>query len=530
MAPKKGSRAPGAARVGGIHVKTGCVTCNTGRKCDGYVQQKSLSLPIKKEQQDHFSRAAAGSVMSLGRPNPTTWNGTIDELRGFDYFRVQTSEDLAYSLNSSLEELVLQASHHHQAIKHAAIALGSLGETIRINSSDARNAAKSVFYARHDFACAQYYKAIKLLQDDIGRRDQDSVNFALISCFLFIVFEFLQGNDLSAVIHLRSGLNILRQQGLPSRSTNSCTSVKPVLKLHPIQAEISRIFQTLDTQANMWLDLRTLNPMSKTALGSPMAHKPVPESFTTLDEAWQDLHDIISRVYNFRRFASKHDFAPSREQVPASVYANRDGLLDELEVHRRRLGNYLACRQNSAHNHEDPHRIAVLRINRKVTTLMLATYLEPHESTFYAQSQPHFWQIVSLATLILRPNTSETRQRLLGSMLPSSAGLTTDESTPRQRKIFAFFAGLIQPLYFTAIKCPDQNTARKAVELLEMESWREGSWDSAAMARIARRRMQKPDCTRWSDVIAGGTTVDEAEEGLSIEWPLATDPLITYPA
>lgn len=509
-----------------------CKRCSTtGRKCDGYIQKESSSLPIKKEQQDQFSWRTAGSVLSLSRFNPSTWNGTIDELRGFDYFRVQTSGDLAYSLNSSLEELVLQTSHHHQAIKHAAIALGSLGETIRINSSDERYAGKSVFYTRHDFACAQYYRAIKLLQDDIGRRDKDFINVALISCFLFVVFEFLQGNDQSAVLHLRSGLNILRQQGLPSPNTSSGTSVKPFPKLHPIQAEISRIFHILDTQATMWLDLRTLNPMSKTSIDTPMAHMLVPESFTSLDEACQHLNDIISRIYNFRRFASKHDFAPSRKQVPASVYVERDALLDELELHRRRLGNYLACRQNSAHNHEDPHRIAVLRINRKVTTLMLATYLEPHESTFYAQSQPHFWQIVSLATLILRPNTSEARQRLLGSMQPGSTEPNTDNaSTPRQRKIFAFFAGLIQPLYFTAIKCPHRDTAVKAVELLEMEPWREGSWDSAAMGRIARRRMEKPDCTRWSDVIAGGTTVGEAEEGLSIEWPLATDPLITYPA
>lgn len=450
--------------------------------------------------------------------------GTIDELRGFDYFRVQTSQDVAYSVNSSLEELVLQTSHHHDAIKHAAIALGALGETIRINSSCARYPEKSVFYTRHYFACAQYYKAIKLLQDDIGRRDKDSINFALVSCFLFIVFEFLQGNDQSAVIHLRSGLNILRQQSIPSPHANPNAPVKSSQKLHPIQTEISRIFHILDTQATMWLDVRTLAHKSTVAIGSPMSRELAPESFVSLDEASQDLNDIISRIYNFRRFASKHDFASTREQVPASIYAHREAFLDELDVHRSRLGNYLACRKTFAQRPEDPYRITVLRINRKVTTLMLATYLEPHESTFYAQSQSHFWQIVSLAALILRPESSATRQRLLGSMQHCSTELDTkDARAPRQRKIFAFFAGLIQPLYFTAIKCPNQDTAVKAVELLEMKPWREGSWDSAEMAKIARRRMQQSDST-------GGSDASAAEEGLSIEWPLATDPLITYPA
>ncbi|KAL8760984.1 MAG: hypothetical protein Q9184_002854 [Pyrenodesmia sp. 2 TL-2023] len=524
MAPRKGSRPPGTARARGSHVKTGCVTCNTGRKCDGYIHKRGPSPPIKQEQPNQLSWTPARSDISLSRINPTTWDGTVDELRGFNYFRVQTSEDVAYSLDSSLEELVLQTSHHHDAIKHAAIALGALGETMRINSSCARYPGKSVFYTRHDFACAQYYKAIKLLQDDIGRRDKDSINFALVSCFLFIVFEFLHGNDQSAVIHLRSGLNILRQQALPTPYANSSVPVGSSQQLHPIQAEISRIFHILDTQATAWLDVRTSNkPRSKVFIDGPMSNELVPESFISFDEASQDLNDIISRIYSFRAFASKHDFASTREQVPASIYAHREALLDELDLHRSRLSNYLACRKTFAQSPEDPHRITVLRINRKVTTLMLATYLEPHESTFYAQSQSHFWQVVSLAALILRPESSATRQRVLENMQPCNAELDSkDARTPRQRKTFAFFAGLIQPLYFTAIKCPNQDTATKAVELLEMKPWREGSWDSAVMAKIARRRIQKSDCTRGSDVSA-------AEEGLSIEWPLATDPLITYP-
>ncbi|KAL8718274.1 MAG: hypothetical protein Q9225_004565 [Loekoesia sp. 1 TL-2023] len=548
MAPRKGSRAPGAARAGGCHVKTGCITCkirhvkcdeakpkcnkceSTGRKCDGYGPRKDPPISPDDERRKSVTWRNPGGELSLTLNIPTTWNGTIDEFRGFDYFRLQTSEDLAYSLNSSLEELVLQTSHHHEAIKHAAIALGSLGHTIRINSAASPGQFSAL--SRHEFACRQYYKAIKILQKDMVPNDKDSVNFALISCFLFIVFEFLQGNDPSAVTHLRSGLNILRQQYSAHVHSHPDTDTISTARLDPIQASIARIFSILDSQSTTWLDLRTFNARSSIPIDHPVSREMVPESYSSLDEACQDLDDIISRVYNFRRHASKHDFAPTRADIPATIYAQRDSLLDELDVHRRRLSNYLTGKQTFCQHPEDPYRITVLRINRKVTTLMLAIYLEPNESSFYDHAQPVFLQIVSLATLILRPETSEMRQMMLGGLSSRIKSSNKSESTnPQQREIFSFFAGLIQPLYFTAIKCSDQETAMKAIELLEMEPWKEGSWDSAAMAKVARTRFL--ELSRWrSPTEAGGIAVpgrDTGGEGLSIDWPLATDPLITYP-
>ncbi|KAL8962219.1 MAG: hypothetical protein Q9193_001347 [Seirophora villosa] len=526
MAPRKGSRAPGAARAGGCHrhtilttssearirhikcdeTKPECKKCtSTGRQCDGYAPKKGSPAGASWQQDStYWSAACDDSTLSLVAPS--YWNGTVDEFRGFDYFRIQTSDDLAYSLNTSMDELVLQTSHHHEAIRHAAIALGSLGETIRINGLFSGCGENTFFWERHDFARGQYYKAIRILQKDIGRDDLESVNYALISCFLFVVFEFLQGNDQSAVAHLQSGLKILRQQNL--LGSNHVTDP------HPIQVEIARIFRTLDSQATMWLDLRTFTPRRHISVDSPISREMVPESFDTLDEASDELSGLISRVYNFLRYASKYDSAPTRAHVPASIHLEREALLDELDVHRRRLGNYLAGRQSMAQRPEDPHRITLLRINRKVATLMLATCLEPYESLPRAESQPHFLQIVTLAALILRPETSEARRRMMmmrGMYAGSTDPTSTDAKPSRRRHVFDFFAGLIQPLYFTAITCPDRETAMKAIELLEIQPWQEGSWDSAAMATIARRRrLQEPNHTGWKRSVAGEAQVEDA--------------------
>lgn len=451
------------------------------------------------------------------------WTGSLDELRGFDYFRVQTSQDLAYSLNASLQELVLQNSHHHLAIKHAAIALGSLGETIRIGSIPTLLNTHSPAFVKHEFARSQYYKAIQLLQRDIQRNEKETVEIALISCFLFIVFEFLQGNEQSSMSHLRSGLAILRKQYFPHAETRDIVQDS---KLNPIQSEIARIFHILDTQATMWLGLRAFQGKAYIPIdGGPTSTYISPNHFDSLDDACEDLIKLISRIYNFRRYASKYDFAPSTTHVPAAIYAEKDSLLHELDIHRRRLMQFLA-RQIDAQKPEDPHRITILRINRKVTTMMLAAYLKPHEEIFYAECMSQFWQIVSLSTFILR-QTPEMPRRVVQIVHKNH----DVEDAPHGRNLFSFFAGLIQPLYFTAIKCRKRVTAHKAIDLLEGEPWREGAWDSAAMAKIARRKTEELEVAGWYDIEYHGTPVEDTGRSaeLSIDWPLATDPFITYP-
>ncbi|KAL8790069.1 MAG: hypothetical protein Q9213_000771 [Squamulea squamosa] len=547
MAPRKGSRAPGAPRAGGQHVKSGCITCkhrhvkcdeerpecrkckSTGRKCDGYVSKKAIFAP------PHMPAKVDKALVKTASSNLTPlsiylggWNGTPEELRGFEYFRVQTCQDLAYSLNASLQEMVIQNSHRHEAIKHAAIALGSLGETIRINSSSTSLNTLPPAFVKHEFARSQYYRAIQILRKDLQRAEKDNVEIALISCFLFAVFEFLQGNDQSSITHLRGGLAILRTKYFPHVDRKAV--VQDITKLSPMQAEIARIFHILDTQATMWLGLRTFQDKSYIPLdGGRAAIYISPEYFDTLDDACKDLINLITRIYNFRRYASQYDFATSTTQIPASIYDDKNALLDELDIHRRRLSKFIA-RQINAQTPEDPHRVTILRINRKVTTMMLASYLEPHEERFYARCIPNFWQIVSLATFILR-QTPEMPRRVVQIVQRNNEA----KDIRYGESMFSFFAGLIQPLYFTAIKCREKVTALKAIGLLEMEPWREGAWDSAAMAKIARRNIEDLEQSGWYDLNYQSAVVEDAgkQHGrtpeLSIDWPLATDPFITYP-
>ncbi|KAL8885390.1 MAG: hypothetical protein Q9215_006751 [Flavoplaca cf. flavocitrina] len=511
--------------------KPECRKCtSTGRKCDGYISGTTSSarssLDAEKTDRAVVTQRPTDSFslpIAIGG-----WTGSMDELRGFDYFRLQTSQDLAYSLSASLQELVLQNSHRHEAIKHAVIALGALGETIRINSTSISRNTLHPGFVKHEFARLQYHKAIRLLQKTIQRNERESVETALITCFLFVVFEFLQGHDQSSTTHLRSGLAIIRTQYFP-HADNVGIMQNP--KLNPMQSELTRIFHILDTVANKWLGSRGFyaEPYIPVDEGSASSYTS-PDYFDTLDAASKDLITVITRFHNFRRCASKYDYAPFTAQVPATIYAQKDLLLHELDIHRRRLSQFLA-RQVDAQIPEDPHRIIILRINRKITTMELATFLKPNEERFYAECMAHFFQIVSLVTFVLR-QTPEMPRRVMQIVHRNNEIAGGLEG----RNQFEFFAGLIQPLYFTAIKCRDKSTAQKAIDLLEGEPWREGAWDSAAMAKIAKRKTKELEESGWyDDVGCQGTylegTAKEHEKNaeLSVKWPLVADPFITYP-
>ncbi|KAI4199710.1 MAG: hypothetical protein LQ350_004432 [Teloschistes chrysophthalmus] len=364
---------------------------------------------------------------------------------------------------------------------------------------------------------------MQTLRKDLVRNDKDAVNTTLITCFLFIVFEFLQGNDRTAITHLKSGLNILRKQFFPpSVKPDGPTLDKLVGKLDPMQSEIARIFHILDTQATMWIELRTSQATTRVLKSDDdctSAPSTTSRTYSSLAEASKDLNDLMNGVQDFRARTSNVDLTTT---IDPSFYSERDTLLDGLEVHRRLLTTFVASRSTSASYPEDPQRITILRINRKVITIVLATCLEPNKAVFYAQSMWQFWQIVSLATLILRPETGELRQKVLDLVSegqsdapehpqdPDSVPTSSREAIAPSLLQPSSFEGLIQPLYFTAVKCRDRATAERAVKLLEMDPWREGQSDSAQMAALARREMETLQLNGWYKVTEcpiSGTTV-----------------------
>jgi hypothetical protein len=115
----------------------------------------------------------------------------VQERRSFEFFCQRTVPELsgAFDNDEFWQRLLLQATHHEPAIRHAAVAVGALHERFE-NSVDANLTFKLNEKKTQDaFALQQYSKAIKALLGPQEVQGKQAADVPLMTCVLFIYFE-----------------------------------------------------------------------------------------------------------------------------------------------------------------------------------------------------------------------------------------------------------------------------------------------------------------------------------------------------
>ena len=381
-----------------------------------------------------------------------------------------------------IHQLVLQASHCDEAIRSAVIALGSMGERLSINNILTLDNEQA--NACHDFAHAQYCIALKRLRERISNDSEGTTNLAIILCFLFTVFEFLQGNDAGSLIHLRSGLNIIkRDYGSLAMGLRTVSSV-----LDPLRHELLKTFAIMDMQATIWLGQRPLQPPSSVRLDGPGDTPKHIDRFRCIEDASESLHAQILGIDHFRNMVAAYGGADFPNQVPPEVQAKVEYFMIRLKKWPVAL-DALMEKLRGEIDITLSQRAAVLRMNYEVALMGLTTCLQPFDQQNYADHEPKFRRIVDLAKCVLGPMDEGV---IFGVPNIVAANHATNANPAA---LFSFYAGIIRPLFYTATKCLNLRICREAIALLSASPWREGAWDSAAMARIAARRVQEVEET-----------------------------------
>lgn len=446
--------------------------------CDGYeTNQRASKLP-EYNSAHLFPVDATIRALSI-IPGPSiSITGTKQERRSFAFFCYQTGQQLATALNiTQTHQLILQASHCDEAVRSAVIALGSIGERLSINNlltleNEQANAC-------HGFARMQYYKALKRLRERISNDSEGSVNLAIILCFLFTIFEFLQGNDAGSLIHLRSGLNILRRD-----HGSLSTGIQTVSQENdPLEHEMLRTFSIMDIQATIWLGLKTFQAPVIMPIDGPRDAPAALNLFSTVDEASESLNYQITAMYHFRRLAAAYDGAESHNQVPPELHIKKEELLVQLKKWSVSLQS-LTAKLWGEIDTETSQRIVVMKMNYETTLMVLKACLQRSDQQIYRNCEAEFRLIVDLAKSVIGPMDAVMRLGVQHIVTANNDGINPIP-------MFSFYAGVIQPLYHTAIKCQNLKVSREAITLLSSSPWREGAWDSATMARIAARRAQE---------------------------------------
>ena len=380
-------------------------------------------------------------------------------------------------------QLILQASHRDETVRSAVIALGSMGERLSINNlltleNEQANAC-------HEFATLQYYKALKRLRERISSDSEGSANLAILLCFLFAIFEFLQGNDTATLIHLRSGLNILRRDhGSPPTELRAVSPGED-----PLTHEILRIFSIMDMQATKWLGLKTFQAPMMIPLDSPVDSPAHLDVFSTLVEASDLLRFQINSTYDFRRLIAASDCAEFPTRVPPELHVKREKLIAQLERWHVSL-EALIKKLGKEIDTEVSQRIVFLKMNYEITLMILTACLQPSDQQIYADHEINFRNIVTLARSIVGSTSDVVKLKVEHMIGANRRGINP-------APMFSFYSGVIQPLYFTAIRCQNLDICQEAIALLSSSPWREGAWDSTTMARIAARRLREDKESKW---------------------------------
>ena len=369
---------------------------------------------------------------------------------------------------------VLQMSHADSTIMHSAIALGLMGERFQINlvATDDNALANT----RHMSAQVQYYKAITRLVKQLDRNDDSTLRSTLMSCSVLICFEFLQGNEEGAIMHLKSGIKIL-ERWLGGSGLNHKRPL-PKLKGWDDIDDMVRIFGVLDLQGTNWLGLSSyISPEIIPILLIPPT--PTPDAFKSIDEALQHLEVTGYKVCSLQRlFAVKSESVATKDSSEELEMQSRL-VLHDLEKWKSALEGFLNA-QGCVLMLDDKIRSDILFIHWTCTFVRVAAGFEFDEYNNYAQYGKEFAVVLSTATQLLKPVNIALERNLVA--IGNSYNPKTDPMP-----LFAFCMGLIYPLFFVATKCHDEAVVEKALDLLETDPWREGAWDSCAMAKIAAR-------------------------------------------
>lgn len=389
------------------------------------------------------------------------------EYRAFDFFKSRTAPELASAMKSTFwQSLILQVCHDDPAIRHAVVAFGSLSERLRINevlTLDNKEANQ-----RHAFACLHYDKALKELRKQLSDGNRKPVGFTLISCFLFMCIEFLQGNGAGTLVHLRSGLNILL-------SVQDEGKLETVGKVNlssggeDFNTQTRRLYQMLDRLAALWLGNPILHPIE---LEDPEPYVSMPNHFNGITDTNECSYRWMDQVYRLNHLSTFLDRSDIGSAAFQTVRARQDYLVGEGSRWLLNVESLLIELRDGI-SPEDVHQITVMMINHRVISMILGSVTEADETKYYRAMDPSFEKIVSLSSTLLFPVNVMTTQGVF----------------PTSKDVFSFIEGVIRSLHFTAIKCGNLKICREAIALLKTSPWREGAWESASMAKIAEKKV-----------------------------------------
>lgn len=308
------------------------------------------------------------------------------------------------------------------------------------------------------FAVQQYTKSMHMLRQRLTHGEQ-SQTITLLSCVMFVCLEFLRGNKVSAITHLRSGLEIIRAQipSVPPRNNLQENLTNPSL----IEGNLIPLFSRLSVLQSMYGQPRSseYGPSDQGPFLELLDVNMGPEQFffADLNEARVSAINVFNSTLRLS-FLIDYNHFPDEE----AMWATQANLLSQAQ-------NWAEALEMLMTTVSDDH-------------LPYSQLLQAHN--YMAQ----IW-------INGAPDRSECAwdkhfalyERVHDCCLPLIEHL---ESIATKQPSFTIDLGILSTLFFAAFKCRHRTLRRKFCNLMRRAPRREGLWKAEEIVRVSEKIIQ----------------------------------------
>lgn len=424
----------------------------TGRRCDGYLDAKSMAQRRRRAGQ---LLGAAGADPQGPLPLFFDW-ASADEKRSFHFFQHVTAPCLSGDFDGIFwRVIVLQTCQAEPAVKHAVLAVSSFHEAMTTPYMDAED--------RHSFALSQYNKAIAYLLDQMQNVEAKPL-VPLLTCVLFVCIELMQNKDKESLLHLEQGRQILSQLG---RKSPSRYSEIDIIRQHLVP---------MYTRLSLTSWLIGCDPVAIPQQLKMLTE--IPMMFDSINEVRYALYDFMDECLRFYKRTHEAKFDDIPEESLLAFEKEQDYLLAKHAKFKVAFSLYQVDRARDA----PPGATALVQIHLHTTYIWVSTALAHGEAAFDSYAST-FSSIIPLAASFLDAiSNPANREDQSGKLSPG-----TMSADPRHlSSMFTFEMHVIAPLYYVATKCRHPLIRRAALDLLRRHPTRqENLWRANIMAAIA---------------------------------------------
>ena len=325
--------------------------------------------------------------------------------------------------------IVPQMSQQQDAIKHQMIATGSMHESFLGFGTGSVNPQQ--------IANKHYGKALH----ELGTRSSPPAHVMLMSCLLSIAMETVSNGSDTSIMHLQSGLQVLREWKLMSQARTATDEL--------IEAWIEPIFAQLEATASMAGMTEIPNfiaPSEQLAWRTPK----LPTSFPDLLRAREKFFELGQWLY----FQLLED--------PLFYTAGNIHLEGTMELWTEWYQKFLShWKTIPLHNSRQQLQARLLDVHYRSHLVTLQSQSLPLETVWDDYVEEHKRQVDECALLM------ESDEPYSVSKNP----LTAD---------FEFDPGILPPMWQAAVNCRDSKTRRRALDLLRLHHSKCGHEDDCS--------------------------------------------------